>query len=183
MNQSIKNITLADLQEQRNLLSKAANTLTDSNRIHDFNQAIGQLQAAFDYFEKNGKFDSGERKTEVYRSAAAAADEKQDHGDDVKHARMIIARSGLRLLQQSIPAIREMADKCLELAGKDAVRTVCAPTLREGTDFQGQPYKPMPSEFTLPDGYEPLSLGKIASTVGVAAGVAVAQKIKTLIGM
>jgi hypothetical protein len=48
MNQSIKNITLADLQEQRNLLSKAVNTLTDSNRIHDFNQAIGQLQAAFD---------------------------------------------------------------------------------------------------------------------------------------
>jgi hypothetical protein len=166
MQQSMNVITLADLQEQRNRLSTVIAALTDSNRIQDFKQAIGRLEAAFDYFEKHGQFDSGERKVTVYRSAKAPDPEKEDHSDDVTHARMIIARSGLRLLQQSIPAIREMANKCLELAGKDVVRTVCAPTLREGTDLQGQPYKPMPSEFTLPDGYEPVT-----------------QKIKTLIGM
>lgn len=161
----LRTITLADLQEQRNRLNTAVAPLTDTNRVHEFNEAMRKLEEAFDYFEKNGEFDSGERRVEVYRSAKIQ-ETKQDHSDDVKHAKMIIARAGLRLQQKSIPAIKAMADRCLELAGADAVRAVCAPTQRDGTDIQGKLYKPTPSEFTLPAGYEP-----------------VGQKIKTLIGM
>lgn len=182
MYQSMSDITLADLQEQRNRLNAASSALADTNQINALNDAIGRLEAAFNYFEKHGQFHSGERKVTVYRSSKVA-EEKENHGEDVDLARVIIARSGLLLLQKSIPAIREMAEKCLKLAGKDAVRTVCAPTLRGGTDYEGKPYKPMPSEFTLPDGYEPLSIGKIAKTVGAAVGIAVAQKAKILIGM
>lgn len=171
----MRGITLSDLQEQRNRLKAATAALASQHYIGELDQAIMKLQDAFAYFEKHGQLDSGEQRVEVYRSARAV-EEKQEHGDDVKHARMIIALSGLRLLQQSIPRVKEMADRCLELAGKDAVRVACAPIQREGG-------KPLPSEFTLPEGYEPVSLSSVARTVGAAAGIAVAQKIKTLVGM
>jgi hypothetical protein len=84
--------------------------------------------------------------------------------DDVKHMRMKIAASSLELSQRVVPLLNELAARMLQVAGKEAVRTVCSPIQQTGTDDQGNPLKPIPSEYTLPPEYQTV-VGKVKAAL------------------
>jgi hypothetical protein len=73
-------------------------------------------------------------------------------------------------MQQHIPRLKEISKRCIEVAGEEAVRSACAPTQREGTDFNGQPYKPSPSEFSLPASLPERGIKSVISKVKAAIG-------------
>jgi hypothetical protein len=153
-------LTVDDMIEARNRANNALTRITDTNTIHEITEQLKSLESVFAEFEKRGRFDADDDQRRVrggWNVDQKNEDERKDHSDKVFTARVIIARAGLRLLQKAIPSLTQICEQCLEIAGKDAVRAACAPIPREGTDFFGKPCGPMPSEFTLPTGYETLA--------------------------
>jgi hypothetical protein len=80
--------------------------------------------------------------------------EKTIDAETTRACRLTVANIGLEISQYLIPALNELAVLCFEFSGKGAVRTACAAITRGGaTGHDGQPLPPIPSAFTLPDGY------------------------------
>ena len=76
-----------------------------------------------------------------------------------------LACQGLDLLQHSIPAITQLGERCLQIAGVSAVREACKPIVREGTGHDGKPLPPIKSRYFLPEGYDTLA-AKAKALVG-----------------
>jgi hypothetical protein len=155
-----------EMMDVRNKINNTLNSIGESNQMHDLNQQLENIEWFFGQFEQHGQFEPervpfrGGWNVEEKNNA-----QKKDESDDIAQSRLVIARAALRLLQQRIPQIQAVCERCLELAGKDAVRMVCTPVQREGTDWQGKPYPPTAPELTLPKGYEPTLASKIKSAV------------------
>jgi hypothetical protein len=142
-------------------------SIAGGNQTFDINQQLENLDWLFAEFENRGEFvneDQG-RRGGVNIEAKIAAEKKEQTGE-VMFARVVVAKVGLRLLQQAIPALKQISDRCLEIAGKDAVRLACTPIRMEGTDLSGKPYAQPAPEFTLPEGYETLG-SKIKAAIGM----------------
>ena len=166
MNMHLSKLTLNEMTETRKQLNNLVAGIAGSNQIYDINQKLDALDSFFAQFEKRGGFDLDQvRIRGGWNTIEKNNKEKRDDSDSVLHARVIVARSGLKLLQQAIPALKKICDRCLEVAGKDAVRQACTPAKMEGTDLNGQPYAPLAPEFTLPEGYETLTQ-KLKSVIG-----------------
>jgi hypothetical protein len=156
------------LREERSKLNNLTAGIAGGNQTFDINQTLENLEWLLAEFDaRGGQFVNEEpQRRGGWNINEKNAAEKKEHGDEVVFARVIIARNGLRLLQQAIPALKKISDRCLELAGKDAVRLACTPTKMEGTDWQGKPYAQPAPEFTLPEGYETVA-SKIKSAIGI----------------
>ena len=164
----MQKITLYDLIEARNRVNNAIGSIANQNTIHEASEQLGNLESILAEFEKRGEFDTVDDQRQLrggWNIEKKNSEEKKDDSYSVIQARVIVARTGLRLLQKALPAIEQIAAQCLEVAGRDAVRTACAPTPREGTDSFGKPFGSMPSEFTLPAGYETLA-AKLKTAIG-----------------
>lgn len=161
-------VNIDNLIEQRDRLRRAECTITDSNRVFELEESIRNLRIIFEDFEQRGHFQSEDTRVRGGYRVANTPDEveekKQSDAGDVLHARLLVARSGLRILQKAIPQLYSIGKQCLEIAGKDAVRSACAPTERPGTNHEGKPFPPEPAEFTLPPGYGSLA-SKIKSAI------------------
>jgi hypothetical protein len=160
-------LTEEELRTQRGKLNNLITGIAGVNQIHDINQALQGLEWLFAEFDKRGQFVQGEpQRRGGWNIAEKNAAEKKDQSDEIVYARVIVAKAGLRLLQQAIPTLKQISERCLEIAGKDAVRLACTPTRMEGTDWQGNPYPQPAPEFTLPEGYDTLG-SKIKSAIGI----------------
>jgi hypothetical protein len=63
--------------------------------------------------------------------------------EEVAAHRLSLANAALRLQQQVIPTLSEIANESLAIAGSDAIRTACSPS-------RSHSGREIPSEFTLP---------------------------------
>jgi hypothetical protein len=150
----------------RNKINNMLSSIAEPNKIHEINQQLENMEWFLNQFEKHGQFDP--ERVQVrggWNIQEKNKTERQDDLDDITQARLVIARAALRLLQQGIPKLQAVCEQCLELAGKDAVRTVCTPVPKEGTDWQGNPYPLQAAELALPKGYETLG-SKIKAAIG-----------------
>lgn len=156
--------TLRDAKAQFNTL---ANRISGTNERHEITQCLENLESTLNELAERGMFERpDDQRTKIYGSNDGREEEyREQDALEAAAARQMIARAGLRILQKTIPFLNEIGNRCLEVAGKDAVRTACTPTPREGTDFNGYPYKPTPSEFTLPPGYAPSLIDKAKSAI------------------
>ncbi|MGH9634962.1 MAG: hypothetical protein ACRD72_09025 [Candidatus Angelobacter sp.] len=161
-------LTAQEMVEARQKVNNLIAQIGNSNELFAINQALDNLDLLFAAFEKSGQFVDEEQphRRGGWNTDKKNAAEKKDHSDEVFGARTIIARAGLRLLQQAIPALKQISDRCLEIAGKEAVRAACKPDEILGTDLNGKPYAPRPSEFTLPEGYETVG-SKVKAAIGL----------------
>jgi hypothetical protein len=156
------------LRDERSKLNNLTTGIAGGNQTFDINQTLENLDWILSEFDARGQFvneEQPQRRGGVNIEKKNAA-EKKEQSDEVVYARVIIARNGLRLLQQAIPALKKISDRCLEIAGKDAVRSACTPSKMEGTDWQGKPYAQPAPEFTSPEGYETVA-SKIKSAIGI----------------
>jgi hypothetical protein len=156
------------LRAERSKLNNLTGNIANGNKTFDINQTLENLDWLLAEFDKRGQFvneDQGRTRGGLNIDQKIAA-EKRDQSDEVIFARVIVARNGLSLLQQAIPALKKISDRCLEIAGKDAVRLACTASRMEGTDYQGKPYAPSAPEFTLPEGYETWG-SKIKTAIGI----------------
>lgn len=161
-------LTEEALREARGKLNNLTSCIAGGNQTFDIDQSLEALDWLFSEFEKRGQFvneDQPQRRGGVNIEAKNAADKKEQTGE-VMFARVVVAKAGLRLLQQAIPALKQISDRCLEIAGKDAVRLACTGSKMEGTGLDGKPYAQPAPEFTLPEGYETLG-PKIKSAIGI----------------
>lgn len=153
----MKKFTKDKMDDARIKLNNLLTGVAGSNTVFDINQQMDILEAEFTKFDERGEFDDQERVSGGWNTERKNEAEKKDQRDEVFYVHVVVARAGLRLLQQAIPAIKEIADRCLELAGKDAIRQACtAPTVNG---------KVQTAEFVLPAGYETLTQ-KIKSAIG-----------------
>jgi hypothetical protein len=156
------------LREERSKLNNLTSNIANGNQAFDIEQTLEKLDWILSEFDASGQFvneEQGRIRGGVNIEKKNAA-EKKEQAAEVIFARVIIARNGLRLLQQAIPALKKISDRCLELAGKDAVRLACTAPKMEGTDWQGNPYAQPAPEFTLPEGYETVA-SKIKTAIGI----------------
>lgn len=107
------------IQESRSKLAREFGYF-EANRLHELRQALGNCA---DELNRLGQLDGT--------------------AEQIAGERLRLASAALRLRQIAIPALTEIADSALELAGAIAVREACRPT-RSWND------KEIPSEFTLP---------------------------------
>src|SRR5690349_16460392 len=107
------------LRETRSKLNNLTAGIAGGNQTFDINQQLDNLEWLFAEFEKLGKFVNEEPQRRggwnIDEKNAAA---KKDQSDEVFYARVVVAKNGLRLLQQAIPALKQLSDRCLEIAGK-----------------------------------------------------------------
>jgi len=92
----------------------------EANRLHELRQALGNCA---DELKRLGQLDGT--------------------AEQIAGERLRLASAALRLQQIAIPALTEIADSALEVAGANAVREACRPT-RSWND------KEVPSEFKVP---------------------------------
>ena len=78
----------------------------------------------------------------------AGCESSEDDRDTIKAARRELAVMGLRLSQQTLGQLRDLASEMLMGAGKDEVRAVCAPNVWKERD--GTVIRTVASEFVLP---------------------------------
>jgi hypothetical protein len=147
-----------EMREARVKLNNKISGIAETNQIHDINQQLDALEWFFTEIEKHGQFEPEKEQTRGgWNVQGKTSAEKKDDMDEAFYARVVTARCGLSILQKYIPALKNIADRCLELAGKDAVRRVCEPGSVNSNIH--------PSEFTLPEGYGTLAQ-KIKSAIG-----------------
>ncbi len=153
----MKKFTKDEMDDARIKLNNLIAGVAGSNTVFDINQKLDILEDEFAKFDERGEFDKEERVSGGWNAASKNESEKKDQRDEVFYAHLVVARAGLRLLQQAIPAIKQIAGRCLEIAGKDAIREMCKPGTVNGNLLA--------AEFTLPEGYETLTQ-KIRSAIG-----------------
>jgi hypothetical protein len=151
------------LVDRKKAFNNAAGKFDLQNTSQEFTNALEELESLLTELQTRGMFERpSETRTKIYGNNDR--DEQEYRAEDAleaQTARLMIARHGLKILQRTIPFLTEIGNRCLEVAGKEAVRSACAPTPREGTDYHGNPLKPIPGEFTLPPGYEPSLVSKV----------------------
>ena len=155
------------LRDAKNQFNSLVNTISGTNGKHEITQSLENLESILRELRDRGVFERpDDTRKKIYGSNDGLEEEyREQDALEAAAARQMIAQAGLRILQKTIPFLAEIGDRCLEVAGKDAVRLVCSPTQREGTDSYGEPYKPMASEFTLPPGYAPSLIDKAKSAI------------------
>ena len=162
-------VTVTDLTDQRQQFIKAVNKINDQNNLHEIEQTLNGLEQILSECERRGGFQNdGPARVGRYSTTQAQIDEemKENTQGILADARLQIARNSLRLLQKAIPRLEEICKRGMEIAGKDAVRAVCAPEMRSRTDLEGRPFSPVPSGFTLPAAFESSSvISKIKSAI------------------
>jgi hypothetical protein len=159
--------TLTNMRETRIQLNNLLLNSGNSNQVFDINQKLDILENFFAEFDKSGKFADEEVRVRGGINVQQKNDaEKKEQSDEVFYARVVLARAGLTVQQKTVPTLKQIADRCLEIAGTAAVRQACTPSRMEGTDWQGKPYAQSAPEFTLPEGYETLG-SKIKSAIGI----------------
>ena len=162
-----KQFTIETLDSQKKAFTSAIVRFDIQNASQDADAALEELHSVLNELETRGMFERPQESTKIYRPNDDTHEREYRDNDalESRAARLMIARHGLKILQRTIPFLTEFGNRCLEVAGKEAVRDVCAPTPREGTDFHGQPYKPLPSGFVLPPGYESSIFDKAKSAL------------------
>jgi hypothetical protein len=144
--------------EQKQRFSAATTKINDLNNLNDIDAALQELEAILNAFDKSGEFNvDGAPNVYRYGSQNKSDDDRAAQHESVAAVRLLIARNSLRLLQKTIPRLTAICDRSLELAGKDAIKAVCAPQQRQGTDWSGKQFEPTRSEFILPKKYQSIT--------------------------
>jgi len=129
---------MKSLSELHRDISTPLNIL-EANRFNDLRGAISELENALENRDQ------------------------QLQPEDIAQARLRLAATALRLSQQTIPMLNELADELLGLSGGAAIRAACSPIQR--TDAQ-----PLPSDFKLPLEFAGGIGGKVKSAIQGLAG-------------
>jgi len=129
---------MKSLSELHRDISTPLNIL-EANRFNDLRGAISELENALENRDQ------------------------QLQPEDIAQARLRLAATALRLSQQTIPMLNELADELLGLAGGAAIRAACSPIQR--TDAP-----PLPSDFKLPVEFAGGIGGKVKSAIQGLAG-------------
>src|SRR4051812_2520974 len=119
--------TEGQLRETRSKLSSLVAGIAGSNQTFDIIQQLDALEWLFAEFDKCGQFvkeEQPQRRGGWNADSGKKAEEEKD-AQELLFARVKIAVAGLSLLQQAIPTIKQISDRCLEVAGPDAVRRAC----------------------------------------------------------
>ena len=114
----------------------------DFNRMVPDAMAVTQFQTMFQkyvdllaYLEKCGELDA----------------------DNLRGARVAMARHGMLLAQKILPALSTLADDLLQSAGAEAVRTVCRPMIFRGAN--NEIVREAASGFEVPEKYQESTIG------------------------
>jgi len=113
-------------QEFTNAAARAGNL----NAINDWQNIFREFKSELEQLEAGKKIDA----------------------DDVRYLRRVLALRGLEVTQKIIPALDRLSREILEAAGREAVRSACAPRQMTEDDGNGKQrvIREVASEYSLP---------------------------------